>query len=98
MITNIRIQNFKQFEDINLEVAQSVVFIGPNNSGKTSLFQALCLWEIGVRKFLEARVVSGNKNGLHRIVFLPCKVYMDDKRHIPVAYLDVACFYHRGEY
>ena len=28
MITNIRIQNFKQFEDINLEVAQSVVFIG----------------------------------------------------------------------
>ena len=58
MITRIRVQNFKQFEDVEFSVSQSVVFIGPNNSGKTSLFQALCLWEVGVRKFLEAKKMN----------------------------------------
>lgn len=55
MVTKVIIENFKQFEHIEFELSQSVVFIGPNNSGKTSIFQALCLWETGVRKFLEAK-------------------------------------------
>ncbi len=32
-----------------------VVFIGPNNSGKTSALQALALWEIGLKKWNEKR-------------------------------------------
>jgi ABC-type multidrug transport system ATPase subunit len=31
------------------------VLIGPNNSGKSTLFQALCLWEIGVRNYIAAK-------------------------------------------
>ena len=55
MITRVVIDNFKQFEHLWFELNQSVVFIGPNNSGKTSIFQALCLWETGVRKYLESK-------------------------------------------
>ena len=55
MVTRVVIENFKQFEHIEFELNQSVVFIGPNNSGKTTLFQALCLWETGVRKYLESQ-------------------------------------------
>jgi len=36
MITRIKIKNFKMFEDVDIEVGSPVVFVGPNNSGKTS--------------------------------------------------------------
>lgn len=52
MLTKITIQNFKQLEDITFNLSQSVVLIGPNNAGKTTTFQALCLWELGVRAYL----------------------------------------------
>ena len=53
MITKITINNFKKLENISFSLAQSVVIIGPNNAGKSTIFQALCLWELGVTKYLE---------------------------------------------
>ena len=35
------------------------MFIGPNNSGKTSAMQALALWDIGVKRWAERRGVEG---------------------------------------
>ena len=55
MITKISIKNFKKLSDISFSTAQSVVLIGPNNAGKTTIFQALCLWETGVTAFLAAK-------------------------------------------
>lgn len=52
MLTSIRIENFKKLENITFPLASSVVIIGPNNSGKSTIFQALCLWEIGVKSFI----------------------------------------------
>ncbi len=64
MITKIEICNFKKLEKISFSLAQSVVLVGPNNSGKSTLFQALCLWEIGVTTFLQAHHNKDlNKNG-----------------------------------
>ena len=36
MLTRLRIRNFKRLGDVDIELGKSVVFIGPNNSGKTS--------------------------------------------------------------
>jgi len=55
MITRIKIKNFKMFEDVDIEVGSPVVFVGPNNSGKTSALQALTLWEIGVKRWHEKK-------------------------------------------
>jgi len=55
MLTSLRIRNFKRLEDVEIELGKTVVFIGPNNSGKTTALQALALWEIGLRKWLEKR-------------------------------------------
>lgn len=64
MITRITINNFKKLEQISFPLSQSVVIIGPNNSGKSTIFQALCLWEIGVTNFIYAKKVNRlNKNG-----------------------------------
>ncbi len=41
MLKEVRLKNFKLHEDTTIEVAPITVFIGPNNSGKSSIFQAL---------------------------------------------------------
>ena len=35
MLTKLTIRNFKRFENVEVELGNPVVFIGPNNSGKT---------------------------------------------------------------
>lgn len=41
MLKSLRLKNFKLHEDTSIEAAPITVFIGPNNSGKSSIFQAL---------------------------------------------------------
>ena len=53
MLTHLTISNFKRFESVEIELGSPVVFIGPNNSGKTSAMQALALWDIGRRRWNE---------------------------------------------
>ena len=55
MLTKLKIRNFKKFENVEIELGNPVVFIGPNNSGKTTALQALALWEVGLRKWNEKR-------------------------------------------
>lgn len=55
MLTKITIKNFKKFVDVQVDLGDPVVFIGPNNSGKTSALQALALWDIGLRRWTEKR-------------------------------------------
>ncbi len=55
MLTKLTIRNFKLFDDVEIELGPRVVFVGPNNSGKTSALQALALWNAGVRRWVEKR-------------------------------------------
>lgn len=67
MLTKLTIRNFKLFGEVELELGSRVVLIGPNNSGKTSALQALALWEIGVRRWIEKRgagEVPGKRPGV----------------------------------
>jgi len=55
MLTEISIRNFKNLGQVDFELADRVVLVGPNNSGKTSALQALALWDIGVKRWIEKR-------------------------------------------
>lgn len=51
MLTKLTIHNFKGLGHAEIELSQNVIFIGPNNSGKTTALQALALWYVGVEKW-----------------------------------------------
>ena len=53
MLTKLTVRNFKRFKEVDIELGSPVVFVGPNNSGKTSAMQALALWDLGVRRWNE---------------------------------------------
>ncbi|MBI2567865.1 MAG: AAA family ATPase [Candidatus Schekmanbacteria bacterium] len=55
MLTRLRVASFKLFDQVDIELGERVMFVGPNNCGKTSALQALALWSIGVRCWVERR-------------------------------------------
>jgi len=55
MLTKLIINNFKKFDTVEIDLGSPVVFIGPNNSGKTTALQALSLWEIAYNKWIDKR-------------------------------------------
>lgn len=52
MLNKLTITNFKRFERVAIDLANPVVFIGPNNSGKTTALQSIALWDAGLRLWL----------------------------------------------
>lgn len=55
MITEMKIRGFKRFENVEIPLGNPVVFIGPNNSGKSTALQALALWSTGLKRWSEKR-------------------------------------------
>ncbi len=55
MLTKLTVANFKRFGRVEIELGNPVVFIGPNDSGKTTALQALALWDIGAKRWQERR-------------------------------------------
>lgn len=55
MLTSLSVRNFRHFTQAEIELGSPVVFIGPNNSGKTTALQDLALWGHGVRRWVARR-------------------------------------------
>lgn len=53
VLTKLTVRNFKCFKELDIDLESPVIFVGPNNSGKTSAMQALALWDIGLRRWNE---------------------------------------------
>lgn len=49
MIETVRIRGFKRFEDLEFRFPGSVVLVGPNDSGKTTVLQAIAAWAFALR-------------------------------------------------
>jgi predicted ATPase len=55
MITQVEVKNYKIFENQIFDLGQHVVLAGPNNSGKTTLLQAISVWNMSLQKWKAER-------------------------------------------
>ena len=71
MITRLFVRNFKRFDEAEIDLGNPIVLVGPNQSGKTSIMQALSLWNIGVRRWSEKRTGKGNPDRQSGVTISP---------------------------
>jgi ABC-type hemin transport system ATPase subunit len=74
MIRRVTLKNFKRFEDVTFDLAGHVVLAGPNNTGKTTLLQAIAAWTLAYGKWRELNDFNPRRNGypwqdLERLAF-----------------------------
>ena len=79
MIRKILLKGFKRFAEEEFTLPGHVVLAGPNNTGKTTLLQAIAAWELGFRKWRELANFNPRRHGyswqeLERLAFSPVAV------------------------
>ncbi len=83
-ISYLKIQNFKIFGDeIVIHFDTTTVLVGPNNAGKTTIIQALAIWQLGIRAFVDSKTVVGIDKKLK------FKGKLDDKTGIGINRRDI---------
>ena len=63
MIRLVTLKGFKRFGEEAFTIPGHVVLAGPNNTGKTTLLQAVAAWELGLRKWRERNNFNSRRNG-----------------------------------
>lgn len=61
MITKVTVKFFKQFKEQLFELGEHIILAGPNNSGKSTLLQAVVVWNLAMRQWLLRRKDSKAK-------------------------------------
>ena len=55
MITKVKVRYFKLFKEMEFDLSERIILAGPNNSGKTTLLQAIAVWNLGLRRWIDKR-------------------------------------------
>lgn len=64
-ISNLKIENFKKFKNVEFQFNEHFnLIIGSNNAGKSTMMEALRLWQLAFNKFLKIR--TNNKSSSFR--------------------------------
>lgn len=78
MIRKVTLKNFKRFEDVEFVLPGHLVLAGPNNTGKTTLLQAVAAWSLALLEWQRlARPTRVNARAgyawadLERLAFTP---------------------------
>lgn len=66
---HLKVENYKSLENLSLDVRSFMVFVGPNNSGKSNIFDALIFLSDFVKGETEARRAVQERGGFGSIVY-----------------------------
>jgi hypothetical protein len=55
MISKVTLEYFKKFDKEQFDLEDTIVLAGPNNSGKSTLLQAIAVWSLAVQRCLQER-------------------------------------------
>jgi predicted ATPase len=62
MIEQVTLRYFKVFQEETFDISDSIILAGPNNTGKTTLLQAIAAWNLALHRWLTERgPESGSK-------------------------------------
>jgi len=59
VITEVVIENFKRFRRQSFSLEDSIVLAGPNNTGKSTLLQALATWSMSIDRWRQGKGRTG---------------------------------------
>lgn len=51
MISRVVIRRFKRFNEVNFDLPEHIVLAGPNNTGKTTVLQAIAAWSLALDRW-----------------------------------------------
>ncbi len=66
MIRSVRIRGFKRFREVEFRLPGHVVLAGPNDTGKTTLLQAVASWALALRRWRELNDFN-RRNGYRKV-------------------------------
>ena len=66
MIRNVYIRGFKRFADVAFRLPGHVVLAGRNNTGKTTVLQAIASWSLALRRWRELNDFRRHRGGYTR--------------------------------
>ena len=66
MIRSVRLRGFKRFREVQFSLPGHVVLAGPNNTGKTTLLQAIASWAFALRRWRELNDFN-RRNGYRKV-------------------------------
>jgi predicted ATPase len=66
-INRIVVKNYKSLKNLELDLKPLMVFVGPNNSGKSNIFD--CLWFLSEFVKMEPRFATQRRGGFEQMVF-----------------------------
>ncbi len=76
-ISKLKIKNFKCFQDVEIIFDPNFnLIIGENNSGKSTIFDALRLWQLAFKRFLKDRTNNNKQSSFYASQF--CSFTIDD--------------------
>ncbi len=65
MIRELRISGFKRFETVEFSFPGHLVLAGPNNTGKTTVLQAVASWDLALRRWRELKDFNRRQGYTH---------------------------------
>ncbi|MBV9468873.1 MAG: AAA family ATPase, partial [Abitibacteriaceae bacterium] len=84
MIQRVVIRNFKRFGEVTFDLPGHVVLAGPNNTGKTTMLQAIAAWSLALNAWRER-----NDFGKHRGAYAKQQIIRTEFYAVPIRDFDM---------
>ncbi len=67
MVHKVTLRHFKRFREDSFDIFDTIILAGPNNSGKSSLLQAIAVWNLALKRWLIERGPESGSKAKQRI-------------------------------
>lgn len=69
MIQRVVLRRFKKFPEVTFNIPGHIILAGPNNTGKTTLLQAIAAWDVGFKRWKEINDWNKHRGGYSKAPF-----------------------------